>query len=359
MSPRDAQMDSSSQIDPNPASSGWLLPLPIRRHIGRPAIESCFEQMNSLSPAALRRPRPMPLRANDALEVSALAMPERARSGGSTFMVETHLPVALDVETLDASVAPDAYSVCLPLTGEFRLCLNSGEVQARAGQALIIDPAEVQLTQVSAGTHFLEFNLPKAQFLRLGAELSADGRHGSLSFAPLLQGDLVQRLLFMALQASQYLLPNAEPEPHKLVMFERWTEMLALTLLAEHGTTLQSAATRSRPGGTPPALKRAIDYMAAHVHEDMVLSDIAAAACLSGSTLWRLFREQLGRTPGVYLRELRLDGAHAELRRGSERPVQEVASRWGFQNASKFASAYRQRFGESPSETRSAKRRFS
>ncbi len=76
-----------------------------------------------------------------------------------------------------------------------------------------------------------------------------------------------------------------------------------------------------------------------------MLSDIAAAACVSASSLLRQFNEHLGLSPGAFLRQVRLDRARNELRRGGSGSVRELAQRWGFQNASKFSQAYLRRFG--------------
>lgn len=319
---------------------------------GPAAIHEHFERLNAHTRAARRQLGATPLRAGDALPVAALAMPEHARAGGATFLVEAHFPMALDVHTLDASTAPEAFSICMPLSGEFRLRLHSGEYQAVAGEALIIDPSGVELTQVGAATHFIEFNLPKAGFLSLGAELAPGRWGGAPLFEPLLRGPLAERLCRMAVEAGKCLLPG-RADAARQVMFRRWAELISLTLLDEH---LLADSGRAM-GSPPPGLKRALDFIAAHAREDVLLADIAAAACVSARSLLRLFREHLGQSPGAYLRQVRLDQARAELKRGDALTVRALAQRWGFQNAGKFSQAYRARFGESPGETRSPRTR--
>ena len=55
----------------------------------------------------------------------------------------------------------------------------------------------------------------------------------------------------------------------------------------------------------------------------------------------------------LYLRRLRLQRVHAELAANSPESVTVtmVAGRWGFVHLGRFASQYRQLFGETPSET--------
>ncbi len=52
-----------------------------------------------------------------------------------------------------------------------------------------------------------------------------------------------------------------------------------------------------------------------------------------------------------YLRQVRLDRAHDDLAQGTG-SVSDVASYWGFSNPSRFARAYRDRFGELTAVTR-------
>jgi transcriptional regulator GlxA family with amidase domain len=65
------------------------------------------------------------------------------------------------------------------------------------------------------------------------------------------------------------------------------------------------------------------------------------------------FRRHVGVPPLTYLRRLRLEGVHAELSRAGpgQVSVSEVATRWGFTHLGRFAGAYRQRYGVTPSQT--------
>jgi len=100
------------------------------------------------------------------------------------------------------------------------------------------------------------------------------------------------------------------------------------------------------------SLRRAVEFIHAHAETAIGLADIADAACISVSSLLRQFNGHLGQSPFGFLRSVRLERARTELRGDGAPPVREVALRWGFQNASKFTRAYRQQFGERPSETR-------
>ena len=64
------------------------------------------------------------------------------------------------------------------------------------------------------------------------------------------------------------------------------------------------------------------------------------------------FRQHRGVTPLEFLRTLRLDEARKRFSNGSGLSVAEVAGSLGFTHLGRFAGHYRQRFGESPAQTR-------
>jgi len=102
----------------------------------------------------------------------------------------------------------------------------------------------------------------------------------------------------------------------------------------------------------PRTVKRVVD----HLHDDPARPWTAGEmAALAGTSLRRLqegFREWLGCTPTEYLVGVRLQRAHADLMADATVTVSDVAARWGFSSASRFAAAYRRRYGRSPSEAR-------
>lgn len=119
---------------------------------------------------------------------------------------------------------------------------------------------------------------------------------------------------------------------------------------------------RNRGDDVPVAnrLRDAIHFVEQHAAERPAVSDIAAACGLSQRGLQDVFARTLDSTPHRFLREHRLDRVRSELlRAGDDRApgadgVAVVARRWGFTNPGRFATAYRERFGEDPAATRRA-----
>lgn len=137
--------------------------------------------------------------------------------------------------------------------------------------------------------------------------------------------------------------------------------------LARHAaaTTLAAFATassleRHRPAQGAPApatVRRALDFIAENSHRPITVDDVAAAVHISTRGLQYAFRRALDTTPADSLRQARLDGAHRDLRSGSQMTVAAVARRWGFSHPSRFAAAYRESFGVLPSVTAAKHRR--
>jgi AraC-like DNA-binding protein len=113
------------------------------------------------------------------------------------------------------------------------------------------------------------------------------------------------------------------------------------------------ALTESEGPASPAVAKRAIDLMHAHPETPWSTADLARATGVSARALQRSFERSDQPSPMMYLRRLRLQRVQAELAANSPDSVTVtmVAGRWGFVHLGRFASQYRQLFGESPSET--------
>ncbi|AXB41225.1 AraC family transcriptional regulator [Amycolatopsis albispora] len=107
--------------------------------------------------------------------------------------------------------------------------------------------------------------------------------------------------------------------------------------------------------GSPPR-PRAIARVVDQLHDDparaWTVGEMAAVAGTSVRRLQEGFQRTLGRSPREYLLGIRLQRAHADLVADPAATVSEVAARWGFSSASRFAAAYRRRYGRPPGEAR-------
>ncbi|NMO00706.1 AraC family transcriptional regulator [Gordonia sp. TBRC 11910] len=133
-----------------------------------------------------------------------------------------------------------------------------------------------------------------------------------------------------------------------------WQDHLLTGLLVSQANSY-AGALADRAAGRPArrVLQAVLDYIEEHIDEPMSMADLAGVAGMSTRSLQRAFRDELSTSPTAHVQNLRLDRVHEQLTAtdSGEASVTDVAYRWGFTHLSRFAAAYRARFGEPPSET--------
>jgi AraC family transcriptional regulator len=98
-------------------------------------------------------------------------------------------------------------------------------------------------------------------------------------------------------------------------------------------------------------LRRALDYIQAHLTDDLRLEDIAAAANLSASHFARKFKLTTGLTPHRYLMKTRVERVK-ELLLQHHKTLTEIASEAGFSDQSHMSNVFRRFTGSTPREFR-------
>lgn len=154
---------------------------------------------------------------------------------------------------------------------------------------------------------------------------------------------LCQLLLDQSVQAGQL-----TPEGRHHLLDEVLFGLLQLLIRGKHGPRENVSAQHARR-----TLRRARDYLQAHTDRSVTVHELCMQLGSSPRALQDCFRKYLGLSPKAYLKALKLNEAHRELRRvdSSCASVSDVASRYGFWHLSQFSADYRWLFGELPSET--------
>jgi AraC family ethanolamine operon transcriptional activator len=130
---------------------------------------------------------------------------------------------------------------------------------------------------------------------------------------------------------------------------------LVETLLATIGSAVE--AELARPDLTRQTHSRVVqiaeEYALTHAAEGLYVTDLCEAAGVSERTLQYSFKEVMGMTPVAYLTRLRLHRVRHALRAATPRSttVTREALRWGFWHFGDFSQAYKECFGELPSDT--------
>lgn len=113
-------------------------------------------------------------------------------------------------------------------------------------------------------------------------------------------------------------------------------------------------APAERPGGSAATVRRAVAFLEANPDLDLGVGDIAQACHSSVRALQLAFRRHLDTTPMAYLRRVRLDRVHADLRAADPATgatITAIAARWGFADPSRFSAHYHRLYGETPRQT--------
>jgi AraC family transcriptional regulator len=95
------------------------------------------------------------------------------------------------------------------------------------------------------------------------------------------------------------------------------------------------------------------EILSADLHAPLALGQISSQVAWSPFELTRLFKHHTGLPVHRYRRQLRLRTAYNRLTEGDERIV-DIANDLGFASHSHFSEAFRNEFGETPSDVRGA-----
>jgi transcriptional regulator GlxA family with amidase domain len=100
-------------------------------------------------------------------------------------------------------------------------------------------------------------------------------------------------------------------------------------------------------------VRRAIELIQTRPEQPWTTATLASEAMVSARCLQEGFQRYTAVPPMRYLRDVRLDRVHAELLGADtdSETVAHIARRWGFLYLGRFAASYREKFGQTPSDT--------
>lgn len=97
----------------------------------------------------------------------------------------------------------------------------------------------------------------------------------------------------------------------------------------------------------------AIDYIRAHIQENLTVESVAAALSLNSSYLSKLFKQEMGKTISRYIRDQKIQIAQNMLRHLDESSLN-IANYLGFSSQSHFIQVFKKSTGMTPEEYRKA-----
>jgi AraC-like DNA-binding protein len=249
-----------------------------------------------------------------------------------------------DVEVHVDWVDRPLFLMMVPLEGRAEIVQGNQRSEINCGDVVIIDPRETFDLHLYAGQRNLTVGIPAETLKHALSARQQDDRRMSFSHGALaIEGALSVLMRFTGFLCAELDLMQAGSVPPEVPQTLESSFMhLFLQAALEPQRQIQTVIPRS--------VRLAQRYMQAHCKETLTVEAVAAAAGVSPRTLRAHFSEACETSPGRWLRDYRLQCARKDLQDGRAN-VTEVALRYAFSNVGRFARAYREVFGETPSET--------
>jgi AraC family transcriptional regulator len=125
---------------------------------------------------------------------------------------------------------------------------------------------------------------------------------------------------------------------------------LTVHLLRSSGLSRRSPIPH-KGGLSPRQVRRILEYVEAHLTDELGLVELAAIVELSPHYFGEAFRISTGRSPHRYVMERRVERARALLQ-GEDRPIGDIAYAAGFSSQSHFTVSFRRITGVTPGRFR-------
>ncbi|MFZ5511908.1 MAG: AraC family transcriptional regulator [Pseudomonadota bacterium] len=298
--------------------------------------------------------------------VAAVFKPHELRVRGARQSLDArmdHLPVgSISINRLgygaDVSIEPDRLEhfvlVQWPLRGTADIECGRQRIRSTPALASVLTPTQPLRMRWSGECDQLIVRIERAALERacsnhLGHELRRPIEFDlGMDLAP--GHSCKWRHLMAFLAADPDFLRSAAESPLVRAQIE---QLVMCTLLTEQPHNYREELLRPVPAPAPYFVRRAEEYMLHNADKPVTMQDLAAHAGTSTRSLFAGFRAYRGTSPMAYLRDIRLQRVREDLLRAaqSRESVTEIALRWGFSQLGRFAARYKEKFGETPSQT--------
>lgn len=303
-------------------------------------------------------------------ETERLLSPHRLSLHGSTagFDARVNRAVLLDVTmlaigygtsvTIERPTETDYVVVLLPLAGHLHVRHQRQEfVVSPRRTAAVLSPGAGMTLSFSPECALLSLRVDASAFAKTARRLAPHLDVGAtVRFEPLVHnGAYAVDALYGVARLLQSVVENPlTRERIPAFVAEQLREQVLATVLTVQPHSLSTALFGPTAAVSARTVRDALDIMTSETAGEHTIGSIARTVGVGVRALELSFRKELGRSPRAHLHDVRLGRAHEELVRAlpsSSATVTDVALRWGFAHTGRFATYYRARFGEVPSQT--------
>ena len=235
-------------------------------------------------------------------------------------------------------------------SGLLKTSTQRGEYLVKPGDAVLVNANVLHRNEAEGGargvrvqTHMFDRALVAAAELPLRRYVAPVVECALLDVLLLSRGEPRQRAVLEALDRA-FIAAGEEKDGYELeicgLLNRAWQGVYALAQPI-------IGARQPLPRMETARLKQMLGFIRDHYAEDISPADIAAAAGVCERECFRCFKQELGTTPLSSLTDFRVRKA-AEMLRGTDRPVTDIAAACGFATSSYFGKVFRRRMNLSP-----------
>lgn len=238
----------------------------------------------------------------------------------------------------------------VPVQGEALIRVGSEQVRATPNTGVVLSPTASLDLEWARGCEQLLLKVPRARLEQACADLLGTVPDKPLVFSPKMHlGSASGRAWQHLLGALLHYARLAPSQATGKLMEAHESALIQHLLLCQENN--YSSRLLNPPKASARRLRAACHYIDTHLQEAITLADIAKASGSSVRSISLAFQENFQMSPMTYVRQQRLERAHADLQSAAPGTrVTDIAYKWGFNHLGRFCGYYRQRYGQTPLE---------
>ena len=259
----------------------------------------------------------------------------------------------------EVSIDPDCldgyYLLVLPTHGQALFHFDGRRIEVSPQGAVLISPDRRFHFRASHDYEQVLLRLDRLAISNAWCQLTAQDEAPDIYFDPIIPLHTIgwQALLPMLQWVARCTGLGQGQDAAQTALLAQTEMLVATTLLLHQPHSMAAHLWPAPPPSAPQAIRRAQAYMLEHLGEPLPVAMIASHCGLSVRRLQALFQDECGQSPLQWLRMRRLQAVRQALSQSGEAgKISEVASRFGFTHLGEFSQAYRQAFGQTPTQTR-------
>lgn len=255
---------------------------------------------------------------------------------------------------ISSSPLPDFATAMLPLRGRLEHAHGDDHRIALPGGGAFYSEGEPVRARWSSDLELLVLRVDRAALARKLAALTGRRPNAPVVFSPAIGSGPAGTALTSTIRTLAAIYDRFGADGLPPVIATEYEELVLSMLLLDQEHSYSDGIRTHLPAMPGKAMRAAVRHLEEHYTEPLTAAALAEAAYVSERTLFEGFQREFGLTPMAYVRRFRLERAReALIEAGADdgTTVAEISLRHGFGHLGRFAASYRERYGESPSET--------